>query len=43
VAANPGADVTLAHDGWPDSTLAALPGGVTVESLSAPDGHGDDE
>ena len=40
VAANPGADVTLAHDGWPDSALAALPGGVAVESLSAPGGHG---
>ncbi|GAB6860404.1 tRNA guanosine(15) transglycosylase TgtA [Haloplanus litoreus] len=40
--ANPDTDVTVAHDGWPDSALALLPASVTVEPLGArPDG--DDE
>jgi 7-cyano-7-deazaguanine tRNA-ribosyltransferase len=33
VAANPDADVTLAHDDWPASALDTVPESVTVESL----------
>ena len=33
-AANPGAELVLAHEGWADSALAHLPDGVAVESLS---------
>jgi len=33
VAANPDSDVTLFHDDWPDSALASVPEGVTVETL----------
>jgi len=35
VDANPDTDVTVAHDGWPDSALALLPASVTVEPLGA--------
>jgi 7-cyano-7-deazaguanine tRNA-ribosyltransferase len=38
VAANPGADFVLAHEGWADAALALLPEGVVVESLA---GRGD--
>ncbi|MFC6786483.1 tRNA guanosine(15) transglycosylase TgtA [Halobaculum halobium] len=40
VEANPDADVTLAHDGWGDEALAAVPASVTLEDLAA-DGHRD--
>jgi 7-cyano-7-deazaguanine tRNA-ribosyltransferase len=33
-AANPAADLTLAHDGWADSALALVPEGVTVEGVA---------
>jgi len=33
-AANPGAELVLAHEGWADSALTHLPDGVAVESLS---------
>jgi len=33
-AANPGTDLTLAHEGWHADALAALPGDVAVEDLS---------
>ena len=35
VEANPDVDVTVAHDDWAATALAALPGGVTVEPLGA--------
>ncbi|QLG61339.1 tRNA guanosine(15) transglycosylase TgtA [Halorarum salinum] len=35
VAANPDADVTLAHDGWHGDALALVPTSVTLEDLSA--------
>jgi 7-cyano-7-deazaguanine tRNA-ribosyltransferase len=35
VAAAPDADVTVAHDDWPASALALLPGSVAVEPLGA--------
>jgi len=34
VAANPGADFALAHEGWADAALARLPEGVALESLA---------
>jgi 7-cyano-7-deazaguanine tRNA-ribosyltransferase len=35
VAANPGTEFTLAHDGWPPSALASVPESVAVVDLTA--------
>jgi 7-cyano-7-deazaguanine tRNA-ribosyltransferase len=40
-AANPDAEVVLAHEGWAASALARLPDDVAVESLSARGAPGD--
>jgi 7-cyano-7-deazaguanine tRNA-ribosyltransferase len=37
VAANPGVDVTLRHDGWPERALAEVPDGVTIQRLGVRD------
>jgi 7-cyano-7-deazaguanine tRNA-ribosyltransferase len=41
-AAAPDAEFVLAHDGWADAALAAVPDGVAIESLAAGDGPGGD-
>jgi 7-cyano-7-deazaguanine tRNA-ribosyltransferase len=40
---NPDSDVTLFHDDWPDSALAVVPDGVTVEALGRRAGGGRDD
>ena len=41
-ATTPDAEFVLAHDGWADAALAAVPDGVAVESLAPGDGPGGD-
>jgi 7-cyano-7-deazaguanine tRNA-ribosyltransferase len=38
VEANPGAAVTVLHDGWPETAVAALPGSVTVREAGTDGG-----
>ena len=42
-AANPGTEITLAHDGWDDDALARLPASVATEDLSGLGGEGENE
>jgi len=43
VEANPGTDVAVVHDGWPESALDGIPDGVDVSEMRQWDGTADEE